>query len=88
MLVKTFYNLWKSLSKEKQQQVDKLSNFFRKLMRFFAGGVVLNVAATVYSNMQDPNIPLWFHLYIAVVWSSLALLMLYGYFNFYLLEYV
>ena len=56
-----FYNLWKSLSKEKQQQVDKLSNFFRKLMRFFAGGVVLNVAATVYTNMQDPNIPLWFH---------------------------
>merc|ERR1711871_1124597 len=52
-------------------------------MRFFAGGVVLNVAATVYTNMQDPNIPLWFHLYFAVVWSSLALVVLYGYFNFY-----
>ena len=30
-----FYNIWKYLSKEKQQRVDKLSNFFRKLMRFF-----------------------------------------------------
>ena len=78
-----FYNLWKSLSKEKQQQVDKLSNFFRKLMRFFAGGVVLIVGVTVYSNMQDPDIPLWFNLYFAVVWSLFALVMLYGYFNFY-----
>ena len=62
-----FYNLWKYLSKGKQQRVDKLSNFFQKLMCFFAGGLVLNVAATVYSNVQNPDIPLWFNLYFAIV---------------------
>ena len=45
---------------------------------------MLVVAATVYSNMQDPDIPLWFNLYYAIVWSFFALVMLYGYFNFYM----
>ena len=79
-----FYNLWKSLSKEKQQQVDKLSNFFRKLMRFFAGGLVLLGGVALYSTMQDPDRPLWFKLYYPIVFSLLALVVLYGYFNFYL----
>ena len=40
--------------------------------------------ATILSTMQDPDIPLWFNIYTAVVWPLFALLMLYGYGNFFL----
>ena len=77
-----FYNLWKSLSKEKQQRVEKLSNHFENLCVFLQEAVVLFVGATVYSRMQDPDIPLWFNLYFAIVWPLFALVVLYG-FNFF-----
>ncbi len=78
-----FYNIWKYLLKEKQQSVDKLSIFFRKLIFFFAGSIMVLTVATILSTMQD-DIPLWANIYTAVVWPLFALLMVYGYGNFYM----
>ena len=79
-----FYNLWNKMPKINQQSVDKLAKLLRKMMCYFAGAVFSFYTIYGYSNMQDPDIPLWFNLYYAIVWPLFALVTLYGYFDFYL----
>ena len=79
-----FYNLWNKMPQVNQQSVDKIAKSLRKMMCYFAGAVFLFTLFAVYGSIQDPAIPNWFILYNAIVFPFFALLMLYGYGNFFL----